>query len=319
MLSGGINYGENISIKGGVFDGCTTAVINGNSAGDIRLNMVSVDYCRRMFTVTSGQVVFANGFIESNFDVDNWFYVDGYGANLRIESSKITITGDILNKEMGFVGETMGYGEGIELENIMIASGTYYKKDTLVSGILGRVRARNVYHYKDATKIPIHRSLNLLRYSGFNDANSLSATVGVGDWTKFSFAEMPTLDATTFYEGTQSAKFTTATNGNSVGMYKEMPVRANEYVTVSFYRKIQGFTAATKSFTATVKYMDEHGNTLWSGGILTDTTDKDWTKQVANIQTLPPRGTTKVRLEFYANAITNTCIAWVDDVIINIV
>ncbi|MCK1983200.1 MULTISPECIES: hypothetical protein [Peribacillus] len=122
-----------------------------------------------------GKVVLTNCFIEGGYtsDTDYWFYVDGYGALLQIANSQIVLTHTKSGKEMFFVGDMMGYGEVLEINDTFLATGTIYQLPSLVKGT-GRVLADNVFHYKDAMKVPVARYLNKLMCDGFNDANAVS-------------------------------------------------------------------------------------------------------------------------------------------------
>jgi hypothetical protein len=314
MPSGGSNYGESIGIEQCIFDSALiSAIYNNNGSGDIQLNKCRLDYNHNTINVQHGIVSLDQCFVESSFTDNHHFICETYGATLRFGYLQFTDTANTRTMEIFKVSDdsTDLMGSGIVGETFKLIAG-YSTPTFLVKGT-GPVDIRKVIEYKDGKKPVISRYLNKLAFGNCDSANSLS------EWTTVAGSIAPTIDNTNFFEGTGSMKFSRSTTG-SVSIRKVFPIKAGQTIRFKFNIKTSGISGSGLNMSIDRVFLNDVGVTISSGNVLTISADyTNWTEilQAPSIQA--PQGCTQVQLTFWAGNWTTTQLAWIDDIVVNII
>jgi hypothetical protein len=302
------NAGERISFKNCTFANSTNILLHENPYGEMRFENCSFDYfTNRCMTITAGYVKVSQSHFEASSDNDYWFYLSGavsgcQDLSLSMKQVDFIIQGT-RTKMLGYIDASCLWG-GLKIEDFYLQNANT-AMPTLIDGTGYAVASRMSTH-PNYQKPPISRYMNLLSDGGFNS--------GFGEWSSIG-AVAPTLDNSTFYEGTKSLKFAVTTNGQACTISKDITMLPGQKIHLSFQYKLN---LTSNNFFGSLTFYDSLGNSLPGSYTFlnTNTSTSGW--KLLCLTGIAPKGTVKANLNFNTGAWQTSNSAWLDDVIINV-
>lgn len=334
------NAGERLAYENCTFFESTHLVLNGSSGTDMHFDQCSFDYpvvqavtptgasgsytnpLSRMLHAFSGRIFVANSHIEGNRDNDYWISSGDMTGRVTIRDTEIVLAANKNVYEIFYAGQgptdnlDQAQHAGLVLDGIHfhMNSSWNYNLGTLVGGE-GRVQARNITYEHGVINWmpPIARSLNIVR-GNFEDVTSIA------DWNTASSTagSAPTRDTVEKFEGTASMKFKPATAGHHSKAFQNIPVRPGQSVLSSYRQKTQGVAASGIPFQLTLKWFTPLNQQIGNTITYTDALDHDWQLQKPGAL-LVPEGASYLLWFYEAVAWPTSAMAWIDDLVINVI
>lgn len=298
--------GERITFFGGCWYNSTNGLVTSNPNSDIYLHSVSMDFLSAMITATGGRVYAIGCHFESSSDTNYWFSATGNGVLIRVSNSEIAVDANKTAYNIGYSDSAVQFG-GVEWIDCSLVC-SQYGLPYLFAGT-GRYLVKNLSRYQYDMNAPVGMQFNAIAHGTFEDANSLSVWTLSGD--------VPTLDTTQHYSGSQSMKFAVQTSGHSCSASISVPVNPAQHVLASYYALIPT-VPSPDDFYVTASYLDSSGNTLWSGTTNLTAAITSWTQKILGL-VVPPVGTSKFQLTFNTGNWNTGSAVWIDDVCINVI
>jgi hypothetical protein len=313
VLAAATNAGENNAFTNCKWFNRPLVLNQTNGSAQTIFNQCSLDYCKRIMTITDGVVRINGGSIEDTDDTDYWFHVDGDRPDLKLSNVGIGIMGNKTAYSPFYT--TADIEHGIWLENINIGTGSISTMSVdLVTGG-GGVHARWMQYGKDALKPMIGLSANQLADGGFEAATAISEW----DITGSTGATPPAISAAQAHTGANSLLLT-GTDAITPKAKLLIPVLPGQHPTGSFWYMASSLTGSEGTLYVTMSYVDRGGTDVGWGNIVSITADTAWVKnsEITAYNCAPP-GAVNYKIEFELSGVTTgTALVYIDDVIVNV-
>jgi hypothetical protein len=307
--AGAENYGERTTFVGCTFYNSAVAVSQGWGYADTYLIGCSVDFCKRMLTVSGGSVSLVSCHLEASQDDDYYWFVSGDGSLLQIAHSQILSVVPHRAFELGYSDASVGNG-GLELSDCFVEVPAY-ERPTLVAGA-GRVAARNITCRQSGVSPPVSAVLGAVR-GRFDSVSDLAG------WTQYGM-DRATIDTSTKQAGTGAVKFAVSSPGRDCSIRADTVMHPQQRLAVSYYVRSSGLGAAKAAFTVDLIYQDRKGNALRAQRLHRLTADQPFTLTMPHVESVAPAGTASARIALSTDRWQSTTPAvWVDELVVNVV
>ena len=300
------NSGERNSFVGCMWNNRNYVLNHANANANMFFVNCSFDYGTRLITITGGAVYLQSCHIENSSTTDYLFYVTGTNAVICLTGCDIITQTPGRTKGLFYSDSTCTTG-GVCIDNCR-ASGA--AGNTILVEGTGKTVIRNVMQSAVFGAATASAYQNLLAYGGFESANY------TGEWTLAQGAVRSTAQAHT---GSYSLSFP-ASSGVSPSATTTLLCRPGQSFAGQMWVFSNNIAGTGGTFYVTFSYQDKSGNNLYTGAILTTTTNiSSWTFLNLGPQINTPAGTAQVLLTVQIFGVSSgSPTAYIDDVILNV-